>query len=314
MVDIAIDPEFLLMIGLVGRHLHSNEFNPELLVEASVERIQTDEPAILGGIKFPATEWGCNAAEFKTVRTFWNTTVSVRGRLQDAPLPIAVLGWEVQVGNFSVTELGGAHILDSRPVWSGDPAAIRVGNLTLSGIVNHPDPPLVVITGPSALGHLQKHDDISVDVTGDPDKGWKLGFRGTDGNFYVRFSLDIIDGSDTQRHGETFVAVQGDQLELPPEYTQYKTDCDAKYALWFRLKLAGLAGLVAVAQVRPGEPVMSGDTREAIAVQTLVAAGSPAALRQLIAATQQFGPGVISQVGQVAALPVERGSQQALRA
>jgi hypothetical protein len=53
-------------------------------------------------------------------------------------------------------------------------------------------------------------------------------------------------------------------------------------------------------------------TVEAIAIQTLVAAGSPAALRQLVAATQQFGPGVGNQVGKVAALPVvlqQRGSQ-----
>lgn len=312
MVDIQIDPEALVLTGLICRRLRFNDFKPGLVVDATVTRVLTDQPAILGILTFPATEWGCKAARFETVRTFWDTTVSVHGVVSDAPLPITVLRWKIEIGNFSASAIGSAHLIDPAPAWSNEPANIVDGSLTLIGKVNHPDPPIVLIQGPSALGHLTNRDDIPVEVTGDPDRGWQLRFRGSDGNFYVRLSLDVADGDGTQYHGETYVTVQGDQLELSSGYAQYKADCDSKYSQWFRLRLSGM-GLAAVGQVQPGEPVMSGETREAIAIQTLVAAGNPAGLRQLAAAMEEFGPGVVRQAGRVSPLALQQRGGQFLR-
>jgi hypothetical protein len=47
---------------------------------------------------------------------------------------------------------------------------------------------------------------------------------------------------------------------------------------------------------------MNGETREAIAVSTLVSGGDPTALRQLATASERYGPSFLSQLGQVAPL------------
>jgi hypothetical protein len=312
MADVKIDPESFLVLGLICRRPRWNEFNPGLLVDATFVRLPANQPTISGELKYSATEWGCPAVEFKTTRTFWDTIINVRARLRDAPLPVTVLGWQVELGNFSV---GTAHFIDPRPNWSNVPTTIVSGQLALTGSINHPDPPIVAISGSSALGHLQLRQDVAAEATGDPDNGWQLRFRGLDGNFYVRLSLNVRDGDGTQWHGETFVILHGDQLELPPEYLQYKVDCDAKYSLWFRLKLATMGELVGVARVEPGEPVMSRETREAIAIRTLVAAGDPGALRHLVVAAKQFGSSVFRQIGQVSPAQVvpERGDSSQLR-
>jgi hypothetical protein len=217
-----------------------------------------------------------------------------------------VEGWQVELGNFSVNMIGNTHLLDPRPTWSNEPAAITVGRLALGGKVSHPDPPIVLVFLPNALGHLELSANVGVKVTGNTDNGWQLQFSGLDGNFYVRLSLDAHDGDGTQWHGETFVNVLGDQLQLPPEYTQYKADCDAKYREYMRNKLLGMGVLEEVAQVQPGQPVTNSETREAIAVRTLVNLGDPAALTQLVAAAERFGPGILSQIGRVSALQLTK--------
>jgi hypothetical protein len=304
LAEIVIDPGSLLLLGLICRRPRWNELNPGLLVDATLQRDPAAEPPIHGKVNFPATEWGCPAVEFNTTRTFWDSTVSVRARLRDAPLPVTVLGWHIEIGNFSTTEIanprgGTVLFLDPRPDWSGgEPAAaIATGHLTLSGKVNHPDSPIVLIEGAAVLGHLQLRRDVPVDVTGDPDNGWQLRFRGVDGNFYLNISVDVRDGNGTQWHGETFVALQGDQFELPAEYAQYRSDCDAKYNKWVRFRTLGM--IVGLTQVQPGQPVMNGETREAVVIRTLVSLGNPAALRQLIDAHQRYGASILGQVGRV---------------
>jgi hypothetical protein len=73
-----------------------------------------------------------------------------------------------------------------------------------------------------------------------------------------------------------------------------------------RLKLIGRGKLEAVAQVQPGQPVMSEDARAAIAIRTLVAADHPAAFRELVAASESLGPAVLSAVGQAPPMIVAR--------
>lgn len=297
LVDVTIDPDSLLVAVLICREPRWNDFNQSLLIDTSRDsRTEADIPPVYGKIVLPATDWGCQAAEFKTTRTFWDETWSVRARLRDAPLPVTFVDWQIELGNFSWNSIAGVHFLDPSPTWSGQPLQLRDGVLTLDGEVEHLDPlVLPYLDGPLTPAQ------VPVTVSGDADNGWQVSLRGSDGNYYLRFATDAVDGDGKQWHAETFIVHIGDQLNVPPEYTAYKTDCDAKYAKWFRLRLESLH-LVGVAPVEPGQPVMNGETREAIAVSTLINAGDPTALEQLIAAREQYGASFARQLGKVAPL------------
>lgn len=300
MAEIRIEPEALLVAGLICREPRWNEFNPALLVEAkSVARVASSAPPITGDLVFKETPWGCPAAEFQTTRTFWDETYSVRARLRDAPLPIMVVGWQLELGNFSWLGIGTSHILDPRPNWGNEPIAIVSGTSMLSAEVEHLDP----LIRPYLRGPLTK-GDVAVNVTGDMQNGWQVSFRGIDGNFYVRFSADVVDGDGANWHGETFVVHSGDHLEISAGYAEYKADCDAKLGAWLRVRFDALH-LQGIARVLPGQPVMNGETREAIAMRTLVAAGDPAALPALSQAAERYGSGIYRAVGQVAPLQLD---------
>jgi hypothetical protein len=302
MAEIRIETDSLFVAGLVCREPRWNDFNPALLVEAkSVARVAADTPSITGNLVFNETPWGCPAAEFQTTRTFWDETYSVRARLRDAPLPITVVGWQMELGNFSWLVIGTTHVLDPRPNWSNEPVAIVTGSSTLSGEVEHLDP----LVRPYLRGTLVRAD-VPVDVMGDAQNGWQVSFRGTDGNFYVRFSADVVDGDGKNWHGETFIVHQGDQLEPSAGYNEYEADCDAKLGPWLREWFSALH-LEEIGRVLPGQPVMNGETREAIAIRTLVAAGDPRALTQLNEAGDRFGSGIFREVGQVAPLQLDIG-------
>jgi hypothetical protein len=300
MAEIRIEPDSLFVAGLVCREPRWNDFNPALLVEAkSVALVPANTPSITGNLVFKETPWGCPAAEFQTTRTFWDETYSVRARLRDAPLPITVVGWQMELGNFSWLGIGTSHVLDPRPNWSNEPVAMVAGSSTLSGEVEHLDP----LVRPYLRGPLVKAD-VPVDVTGDAQNGWQLSFRGVDGNFYVRFSADVVDGDGKNWHGETFVVHQGDHLEPSAGYNEYKADCDAKLWAWLHERFAALH-LEETGRVLPGQPVMNGETREAVAIRTLIAAGDPAALTLLTEAGDTFGSGFYREVGQVAPLQLD---------
>jgi hypothetical protein len=119
--------------------------------------------------------------------------------------------------------IGRARLLDPRPTWSGEAKAIAAGTLSLAGAVEHLDQ----FHYPYMRGDLTR-EEVPVEVSGDADVGWHVRTLGSDGNFYVRLSVDAVDGEGQQWHAETFVIHVGDQLEVPREFDQYKTDCDAR--------------------------------------------------------------------------------------
>jgi len=299
LVDVEVEPESLFAAVLVCRDLRFNDFNPSLVIDITYDsRTASDAAPQQGKIVLPATEWGCKGAEFQTVRTFWDETWRVRARLRDAPLPITVLDWQIELGNFSWNTLGLANVrfFDPRPSWSGNPVEIQDGVLTLDGEVEHLNQLLLpYLHGPLSAAQ------VPITISGDAVNGWQIGVSGTEGNFYLRLSADARDGDGKLWHAETVIYHIGDQLQVPPEYSAYKADCDAKYAKWWRLRLDSfhLAGITPVA---PGQPVMDGATREAIAVSTLVSSGDPTALQQLTTAYERYGPSFLSHIGQVAPL------------
>ena len=144
-------------------------------------------------------------------------------------------------------------------------------------------------------------------MAGDKDKGWEIRFRGEDGNFYVRFLLDATDGDGKAWHAETWVIVEGDQLELPLEYYKYKEECDAKYKQWAGLKIALRVPIKEKPSLQlpaqPWGPIANELVREAVAVRTLVRVGDPDAFRRLSAAAEQYGPSILSLIARA---PFER--------
>jgi hypothetical protein len=200
------------------------------------------------------------------------------------------------MGNFSWnsvhTNIGDVHFRDPRPKWSGNPLRLAEGSLALSGQVEHLEPLMLpYLNGP--LTAAEAH----VAVSGDPDLGWHIALRGIDGNYYLRLMVDVVDGEGGEWHGEGMILHSGETIELPPEYDVYKKACDEKYARAHTLRLASLKRVVSMARVKPGEPVMDAQAREAIALRTRIAAGEPGALRELIDAGREFGPGIYSHIG-----------------
>jgi hypothetical protein len=306
MAQVTIDPDSLLAAVLICRQPRWNMLNPGLSVTATLDsRTAAGFPSLRGTLVLPATKWGCAAQEFSTLRTFWNESFSLRARLTDAPLPVTVLGWEMELGNFSWNSIANAQYIDPRPTWSGNPVPIVAGQVLLDGEVEHLEP----LIYPELHGPLT-HAQISVEVNGSADQGWEISISGTDGNFFLRISADVRDGDGKQWHGETFVTHIGDQLTLPPAYYKYRADCDAKYRSWERLWMSAHTGLVGIAPVAPGTPVMNGETLEAMAVQSMVVANDPGAMRALLAAQEQYGPSFLEHVG-IVETPQTEG--QALR-
>jgi hypothetical protein len=301
MAEVKIDPTGLFVAALVCREQRWNEFNPALIVTATLDsRTRDDEPEVDGSIHFNATAWGCPEAKFWTKRTFWNETYTVRARLRDAPLPVTVTGWQAQLGNFSWNSIAGSAVLDARPMWSSRPVAVRGGRLTLSGQVEHLD----TLMSPYLHGPLTPAD-VPIDVSGDTNSGWQVALRGADGNYYLRFAVDVVDGDGKQWHGETFIVHEGDHLQMQPEYDQYKADCDAKTAEAIHRRITSAARVVGVGRVRPGQPVTSELALQATTIRTLIAADANSAFRQLAAAGARYGPTLYRQIGHIQ--PLELG-------
>jgi hypothetical protein len=102
-----------------------------------------------------------------------------------------------------------------------------------------------------------------------------MSMQSLDGNFYVRFSLDVRTGEGTQWHVETYGRCTSTSWRCPlstlstkPIVTQSMPNVPAQ--------ISEMGGLVAVAHVQPGQPVLNDETREAVAIRTLVAARDPA--------------------------------------
>src|ERR1041385_7207310 len=240
-VDVLITPAALFIAGLVCREPRWNDFNPGLFIETSEEaRVASSPPQLPGTLALGATPWGCVAASFSTTRNLWDETFLIRARLRDAPLPITIVNARMELGNFSWIGIAGTHVLDPRPTWSSQPVALEAETLTMSGEVEHLD----ILVPPYLRGPLTEASVIVV-VTGDMRSGWHATFRGLDGNFYVKISVDALDGDARAWHAETFIIHDGEQLELPPDYYTYKADCDAKATTDLSPILAG-SHLVAI--------------------------------------------------------------------
>ena len=300
LVDIQFEAEHVFLCGLVCREPRWNEFNPALLVDAVLEsETRSDAPEITSPVEMPATAWGCKATSFVATRTFWDETYVVRARLRDAPVPATVVAFNLELGNFSWNTIGNGRFRDVRPRWTYQPQKLADGQLTLAGEVEHLDPLLL----PELHGPLT-HAQVPVTVSGDADNGWRVTLRGTDGNFYVRFAADVLDGDENLWHGETFIIHHGDRVHLPDEYFSHKRDCDARFGSWLRESLDSVTGLVATGHVAPGQPVMDEEVRDASLVRTLVEAGSPTALLRAASAADRHGAGFILQVALAPAFEV----------
>ena len=291
--DIHIAKGSIALIELVARHFNHNDFNPRLELTVETSLTASAQPPIKGSLYYPETVWGCPDVTFTTTRALWDTEIRVKARPRDLNMPLTIGRWTIEIGNFTVNsiELSGAEYLfaDPRPRWSGAPAPIKSGALRLSGIINHPDPPLTNIDGgPFPLGHLRSNT-IEATVAGSDDTGWSIRFRGNDGNFFVRVMLEATDGDKLPRHGETLVVIKGDELQLPQEYADYKASCDAKYKAYRQLQQAAAPPVVERMPVLPGQAI-SLLQHEAEEISRLVQVGDPEAIVRVQAIRQHYGP------------------------
>jgi hypothetical protein len=145
------------------------------------------------------------------------------------------------------------------------------------------------LLGAFPLGHLTSSTGIAATITGADETGWSIRFQSRDGNFFVRVTLDAKDDDGAPRHGETFVAIKGDELQLPREYTDYKADCDAKYKAYSTVMRALAPPVRERVPVLPGQDV-SFLHQAAQDISRLIEAGDPAAMTQLEAIRQRHGP------------------------
>jgi hypothetical protein len=301
MKDVQITKDSIALFALVARDPNYNFFNPRISLSVQKSLTSSGEPSIEGFLHLPKTDWGCREATFSTPRVFWNTEIRVNARHHDLTMPLSNIKWNIEIGNFTVSSIGRFTVADPRPRWSGAPASLRNAVLHLSGVVNHPDSPLTRVDGPPfPLGHLISKTDIEAVVAGDDASGWSIGFQGRDGNFYVKLTLDAIDGDNIPRHGEAIVIVKGDELQLPAEYIVYKSTCDAKYKAYSRLHAALAPPMRERMKVSPGEDV-SHLQDAAQEIHKLIEAGDPIAIDRLETFHRQHGQDALR------ALPSIRG-------
>jgi hypothetical protein len=295
-VDIGITPDSVVLFGIVARRPSYNVFNPALEISVDKSLSVSNQPAIDDSLHLVATEWGCPEVTFRTRRVFWNTGIRLRARPRDLALPIKILGWTIEIGNFTVNSVAHFSVADPRARWSGAPVKLATGVLALSGVTNHPDPPLTNVDhAPFPLGHLRSRTNIQATVTGSDDNGWSINFLGEDGNFFVRITVDAIDDDKIPSHGEAIVTIKGDELQLPAAYTNYRDSCDAKYKAYSELKHALEPPTVERATVLPGEAVSLLE-QSAHEVRQLLQAGDPAALSRLEALQSRYGPQVLADL------------------
>jgi hypothetical protein len=131
MVDIQIHADSVVGIALVSRHPSWNDFRPALFLDTTVDDRTPVGLAEAGQLNLPKTDWGCPAAQFTYVRSFWDEIFTVKARARDIPLPIGPLRWRMELGNISETWLLGSRIIDPRITWSGDSKPVSAGESTL---------------------------------------------------------------------------------------------------------------------------------------------------------------------------------------
>lgn len=292
-VDVQVHSSSLLAIGLVSRIYTFNAFSPALFIDTTLrDRMFSSEP-MSGQLSLPKTDWGCPAAQFNYVRSFWVEDFTITARARDIALPVTLSNWRMEMGNFSWGSILGQRAIDPRITWSGLSIPLTTGLLSMHGKVEH----LSGFFPPTLHGPLLDAD-VRVQVTGDPNNGWRIRLFGEDGNFYIRFTVDGQDVTGKQWTADTFILHNGEQIELPPEYEQHRADCDQKFRDWFGNAVGGIH-IIGPTTLGPGVTVMNNVIRDGIQIQNLLAQGDVAAFTRAQAAIKQFGPNFFEIAGQV---------------
>ncbi|KAK7178404.1 hypothetical protein PSPO01_15550 [Paraphaeosphaeria sporulosa] len=285
---IEIHPSSVRLIGLVGRVFSLNTFEPGVSVDATPGDRTAGAPSINGVLNVPKTDWGCEAAQFNYTRTFWDETFSIRLRTRDLLLPITVLSWSMEMGNFSFLTPFGP--IDPRISWSGDGVPVTPGSHSVAGKVEH----LTEVHPPSMEGPLS--DGVAtVSASGDPTN-WQIRLFGSDGNFHLRFIAVVQDGNEKVWTSETYITHHGDQLEMSADYETYQKNCEEKLTDWFGQRASGLH-LGELVVVHPGDAVMNAETRESIAIRDSLSSRDASVFFRAQEGVAKFGPKFLTQLG-----------------
>ncbi len=287
LLDVQIEPIGIRTVALLGRDIdHYNNFLPGLKVVATqLSRTQWAQ-ASSGTMTVPADPAGCAAATFNYCEQKYDTAFRVALSAVDLPLPVEVISWQLQIGNFLYTSLG-PTINDIKlpgPYWTGSLVNIAAPTTTLEGDIWHPAPPLD--------GQFERKN-VLVQASGSSASGWRLTFSGADGCFYVQVTVTAEDGDGRTWTGSTFLTINGEAIFLGQDYQNYKAACDAKKSALLLAELGNLRQHVIVGHVAPGAPVegqlavVSGSIRQAIQAR------DRNAYTALYSAVRSLGPSVL---------------------
>ncbi len=249
LIDIEIEPVGIKALALYGRdYSHYNNFVPGLKVIARQLSRELQGQPTEGQMQVAATPAGCPAGVFAYTKTIYDTSFQVSLTSMDLPLPLEVVGWQLQIGNFEYTSLG-SEINDIKlpgPYWTGSIAEVVSPTVTLEGSVWHTEPP---------LDGVLATEDVAVAVAGNNDSGWTLNFSGDSGCFYVQVSAAAKDGDGNPYSASTFLIVTGEVVTFGADYQKYKADCDQKTWQALLNALSKLKPKVIRGRVAPGAPV-----------------------------------------------------------
>ena len=287
LIDVDIETIGIRTTALLGLNIdHYNNLNPGLKVSATqVVRVPAGQPSE-GEMQIAADPVGCPAATFAYTLQQYDTSFNISLSATDLPLPITVLGWQVQMGNFEYTSLG-PLINDIKlpgPYWTGSLQSVIAPVTSMSGDVWHPVPPLD--------GEFQ-NKVVLVQASGTPESGWTFRFSGADGCFYVQITAMAQDGNGESWTGQTFISLQGETVSFGQDYANYQAACEKKKLAVLLAALRRLHPYVIRGRVLPGAPVESSQAAVTAAIRNLIRAGDRNSFIALRAAVQQFGKGIL---------------------
>jgi hypothetical protein len=201
----------------------------------------------------------------------------------------------MDVGNITESWLLGSRVIDPRITWSNEIKPITAGTHTLRGNIEH----LTELFVPSLDGPLSAAN-VTVKITGDAVNGWHIRLLGSDGNFFLRISVDARDGSGGTWTADTFIPHKGEQVDLPPEYETYRRECDAKFQDWFARRAEGLEGHgFEIANVERGSTVIDKEVREGFVIRDMISRGDIGVFNQTQSGIREFGPQFLEKVGKL---------------
>jgi len=199
----------------------------------------------------------------------------------------------MDVGNITESWLLGSLVIDPRITWSNETKPIAAGTHTLRGNVEH----LTELFVPTLDGPLSTAD-VRVNITGDAVNGWRVRLLGSDGNFFLRISVDARDGRGGSWTADTFITHKAEQVDLPAEYETYRRECDAKFQEWFARRAEGLGHhSFEIANVERRNTVINQEVREEFVVWDLISRGDLGVFNQTTNGIRKFGPQFLGAIG-----------------